>query len=84
MLMAKVVSLSKRVKARNELISNQGQAERFLRISKELKSDIEKLRTMQLNYLYTDMEAQHLEGVIQIFTDTMNKYKVDAIKLRAM
>jgi len=79
-----VVSLTDRIKKRSELRTNRGQADRFLRISKELKADIEKLRTMQLNYLYTDMEAQHLEGVIQIFTDTMNKYKVDAIKLRAM
>jgi len=82
--MAEVVSLNDRVNQRNELRSDRGQADRFLRISKELKSDIDKLRKMQLRHVYTDMEAKHLEGVIQTFTDTMNKYKVDAIKLRAM
>ena len=79
-----VVNLSDRVDRRNELISDQGQADRFLRISKELKADIEKLREMQLRHVYNDMEARHLAGVIQMFTDKMNKYKVDEIKLRAM
>lgn len=78
--MAAVVNIDRH----KELVSNQGQAKRYLRIAKELEVDIEKMRVLQRKCVYTDMEARHFEGVIQMFTDAMNKHKSDAIKLRAM
>ena len=67
-----------------ELASNRGQANRYLRIADELERDIKTMRELQQKCVYNDMEAGHLEAQIQIFSDTMNKYRDDAVLLRRM
>ena len=67
-----------------ELISNHGQAKRYLKIADELEEDIRIMRELQMKCVYNDMEAKHLEAQIQIFSDTMNQYRNDAILLRKM
>jgi len=62
--------------------SNHGNASRFLKIADELEQGIKKMRELQLKCVYTDMESGHLEAQIQIFTDTMNEYRGNAIKIR--
>lgn len=82
--MAEIVSLPDRVKARSELISNRGEADRCLRVAMDLQSGIETMRALLHICIFTEMESTHLEAQIQIFTDRMNEHKSDAIKLRAM
>lgn len=67
-----------------ELISNHGQASRYLKIADELERDIKTMRELQQKCVYNDMEAKHLEQQIQIFSDTMNQYRNDAILLRKL
>ena len=73
-----------RIDRHKEAVTNRGQSNRFLKIADELEADIEKMRKIQLTCIPHDMNDNHLEAQIQIFTDTMNEYREDAVKLRRM
>lgn len=75
-----VVSINRR----KEVRSNQFNSRRYQSIANELERDIQKLRRLQVKCITNDMESKHLEAQIQIFTDTMNEYRDNAIKVKEL
>ena len=72
------------INRRKEAHANRFQSRRFIKIAKELEQDIKHLRALQAKCICNDMESKHLEAQIQIFTDTMNKYRDYSIEVKTL
>ena len=67
--MSKVARIDKQEREHIERLSNEGLANRHIRLAKELEENITKLKDMQILCFQNDLEARILEGQIVIFED---------------